>query len=160
MSRFLMTPAQHRRQADLLRQAGKHELARQHEILAKLIEHRESTDAGKGAPAAPDSDMLTPSEIERPRRKSKENCDFAAAEFRRRDLARPEPGDRGATPVEPRDSGYDPDMLTPSEIERLRRKKVEWSAMADVELNADRLRRMMKGLYDYFDKCALGRRLQ
>jgi hypothetical protein len=36
----LMTPAQHRAQAELLRQAGKHELAHQHEMLARAIERR------------------------------------------------------------------------------------------------------------------------
>jgi hypothetical protein len=36
----LLTPAQHRAQAELLRQAGKHELAHQHDMLARAIERR------------------------------------------------------------------------------------------------------------------------
>jgi hypothetical protein len=35
-----MTPAQHRAQADLLRQAGNLELAHQHNMLARAIERR------------------------------------------------------------------------------------------------------------------------
>jgi hypothetical protein len=35
-----MTPAQHRAQAALLRQAGNDELSRQHEMLAHAIEQR------------------------------------------------------------------------------------------------------------------------
>jgi hypothetical protein len=36
----LMTPAQHRAQAELLRQAGKLEFANQHDMLARAIERR------------------------------------------------------------------------------------------------------------------------
>lgn len=36
----IMSPAQHRAQAALLRQAGNEELAYQHDLLARMIEHR------------------------------------------------------------------------------------------------------------------------
>jgi hypothetical protein len=39
---FLMTPAQHRARAELLRKAGKDELARQYDLLATAIERRQS----------------------------------------------------------------------------------------------------------------------
>jgi hypothetical protein len=41
MSRFLMTPAQHREQARLLRKAGNEVQAVQHDMLAAAIERRE-----------------------------------------------------------------------------------------------------------------------
>lgn len=40
MSAFLMTPAQHRAQAALLREAGNGQLAQQHDMLATAIERR------------------------------------------------------------------------------------------------------------------------
>ena len=44
---FLMTPDQHRRQAQLLREAGDERLARHCENLAKLIEWREAGEVAR-----------------------------------------------------------------------------------------------------------------
>jgi hypothetical protein len=44
--RFLVTLERHRRQAELLRQSGKQELAKQHDILAKAIERRQRQKNG------------------------------------------------------------------------------------------------------------------
>jgi hypothetical protein len=41
-SRFLMTPAQHRRRAQDMREAGRPDLAKHHELLAQAIERAQA----------------------------------------------------------------------------------------------------------------------